>query len=97
MNCAQKIFPMMVACIAILAGDCLAQGNLGVDRFPPTGGMWLPSQMPELEAQLRSLGIEIDPGQLADPASNTLNAIVSLGGCSGSFVSDNGTTPRNGD
>ena len=89
MSCAQKIFPVM-ACIAIVAGDCLAQGDAGVDRFPPTGGMWLPSQMPELEAQLRSLGIEIDPRQLADPTSNTLNAIVSLDGCSGSFVSDNG-------
>ena len=60
------------------------------DAFPPTGGMWLPSQMPELEEQLRELGLEIDPRELADPTSNTLEAIVSLDGCSGSFVSKDG-------
>ena len=58
--------------------------------FPPTGGMWLPSQMPELESQLRALGLEIDPNELSDPTSSTLEAIVSLGGCSGSFVSKSG-------
>ncbi|MEO1526106.1 MAG: S46 family peptidase [Planctomycetota bacterium] len=58
--------------------------------FPPTGGMWLPSQIPLLEGPLRSLGLEIEPSELADPTSSTLEAIVSLGGCSGSFVSKNG-------
>ncbi|MGY8690781.1 MAG: hypothetical protein ACKVHP_23970, partial [Verrucomicrobiales bacterium] len=56
----------------------LAQDSAPVDLFPPTGGMWLPSQIPELEAQLRELGLEIDPNELADPTSNTLEAIVSL-------------------
>ncbi len=79
----------------ILSGLCIgtlshAQDEPPVDLFPPTGGMWLPSQMPQLEAQLRDLGLEIDPKELADPTSNTLNAIVSLDGCSGSFVSENG-------
>ena len=60
------------------------------DRFPPTGGMWLPAQIPELEGVLRDLGLQIDPKELSDPTSKTLNAIVSLGGCSGSFVSKNG-------
>lgn len=60
------------------------------DLFPPTGGMWLPSQIPLLEDELRSLGLEIDPQELADPTSSTLEAIVSLGGCSGSFVSKKG-------
>ena len=68
----------------------LSAQNTPVDAFPPTGGMWLPSQMPELEAQLRELGLEIDPQELADPTSNTLEAIVSLDGCSGSFVSKDG-------
>ncbi|MFN3190024.1 MAG: S46 family peptidase [Aureliella sp.] len=60
------------------------------DMFPPTGGMWLPSQIPLLEGRLRSLGLEIEPGDLADPTSSTLEAIVSLGGCSGSFISKDG-------
>ncbi|MEM6469338.1 MAG: S46 family peptidase [Planctomycetota bacterium] len=60
------------------------------DMFPPTGGMWLPEQIPMLEGRLRSMGLEIEPGDLADPTSSTLEAIVSLDGCSGSFVSKNG-------
>ena len=76
--------------VLIVAGISRAQEAQQVDLFPPTGGMWLPSQLPELEGPLRALGLEIDPQQLADPTSNTLNAIVSLGGCSGSFVSENG-------
>jgi hypothetical protein len=68
----------------------IAQEPTEIDAFPPTGGMWLPSQIPELESQLREIGLEIDPQELADPTSNTLNAIVSLDGCSGSFVSEKG-------
>jgi hypothetical protein len=64
--------------------------SVAQDAFPPTGGMWLPSQMRELAPQLRELGLEIDPQELADPTSNTLEAIVSLDGCSGSFVSKDG-------
>jgi hypothetical protein len=64
--------------------------EMSVDRFPPTGGMWMPSQIPQLESLLLELGLEIDPDELADPTSKTLNAIVSLGGCSGSFISKNG-------
>ena len=60
------------------------------NMFPPTGGMWLPRQIPLLEEHLRTLGLEIDPTELSDPTSSTLEAIVSLGGCSGSFVSKNG-------
>lgn len=67
-----------------------AQSDASENRFPPTGGMWLPGQIPELEGVLRELGLEIDPQALADPTSNVLNAIVSLDGCSGSFVSENG-------
>jgi hypothetical protein len=68
----------------------IAQETDTVDAFPPTGGMWVPSQIPGLESQLREMGLEIDPRELADPTSNTLNAIVSLDGCSGSFVSKDG-------
>ena len=50
----------------------------------------MPGQIPKLENLLRELGLEIDPKELSDPTSDTLNAIVSLGGCSGSFVSEDG-------
>ncbi|MDA7644542.1 S46 family peptidase [Verrucomicrobiales bacterium] len=84
------IFRSFVAFTLLGLVMTLSAQDKPVDAFPPTGGMWLPSQMPELEAQLRELGLEIDPQELADPTSNTLEAIVSLDGCSGSFVSKNG-------
>ncbi len=64
-------------------------------QFPPTGGMWMPNQIPELEPVLKKLGLEINPKELSDPTSNTLNAIVSLGGCSGSFISKEGLIVTN--
>ena len=57
--------------VLIVAGISRAQDAKQVDLFPRTGGMWLPSQLPELEGPLRALGLEIDPPQLADPTSNS--------------------------
>lgn len=82
-----KSWISLTLCLVLLPATLVAQEP---DMFPPTGGMWLPSQIPLLEGRLRSLGLEIEPGDLADPTSSTLEAIVSLGGCSGSFVSKNG-------
>ncbi|MEL7336469.1 MAG: S46 family peptidase, partial [Planctomycetota bacterium] len=78
---------LILSCVLLMPFSATADEP---DMFPPTGGMWLPSQIPLLEGQLRSLGLEIDADELADPTSSTLEAIVSLGGCSGSFVSKNG-------
>ncbi len=39
---------------------------------------------------LSDMGFEIDPQQLSDPSSRLLKAIISLGFCSGSFVSPSG-------
>jgi hypothetical protein len=52
--------------------------------------MWMPEQLGPQAETLRSLGMEIDPAALADPKSAVLGAVVSLGGCSASFVSDEG-------
>jgi hypothetical protein len=58
--------------------------------FENPGGMWMPSQMAAHAATLKKLGLEIDPAMLATPTSPLLQAIVSLGGCSASFVSPDG-------
>jgi hypothetical protein len=58
--------------------------------FVNPGGMWMPSQIPDRGDALRRLGIDIDPQLLSDPASPLLQSIVSLGGCSASFVSSEG-------
>lgn len=84
---------LLVLSLLLLLGTAkaaTAQEQSSADLFPPTGGMWLPGQIPKLADRLTAMGLEIDPNELADPTSDTLEAIVSLGGCSGSFVSKSG-------
>jgi hypothetical protein len=52
--------------------------------------MWMPGQMPEHAETLKKLGLAYDPAALADPTAFPLGAVVSLGGCSASFVSPDG-------
>lgn len=64
----------------------------------PTGaeeGMWMPTQIPSLAPRLRALGFRGDPAALADLTGDPMGAIVSLGGCSGSFVSPEGLVATN--
>lgn len=60
--------------------------------FENPGGMWMPAQLaaPDHRANLESLGLELDPEALTHPTAFPLGAIVSLGGCSASFVSSDG-------
>ncbi len=63
--------------------------------FESPGGMWMPMQMAAHEAKLKELGLAIDPKNLTDPLSPVLGAVVSLGGCSASFISDEGLIATN--
>ncbi len=60
--------------------------------FQNPGGMWMPRQMtlPVHARNLTSMGVAIDAAALADPMGAPLGAVVSLGGCTGSFVSADG-------
>jgi len=58
-------------------------------------GQWQPHQLPQLQLQLSARGIVIPATDLADLSKYPMNAIVSLGYCSASFVSPKGLVVTN--
>ncbi len=65
--------------------------------FTNPGGMWMPSQMtlPQHTANFAKMGVKLDAKTLADPLSDPLAGVVSLGGCSATFVSPEGLIVTN--
>src|SRR4051812_44200964 len=58
-------------------------------------GMWMPQQLPQISRQLRAAGLQLQPAALTRLTDFPMGAIVSLGGCSGSFVSPLGLVATN--
>lgn len=58
-------------------------------------GMWQPHQLPSIAQELKSAGLKLDPKDLTDLTGFPMGAIVSLGGCTASFVSDMGLVASN--
>ncbi|WP_115718580.1 S46 family peptidase [Gallaecimonas mangrovi] len=58
-------------------------------------GMWMPSQLPQMADTLKKAGLEIPATDLADLTKAPMNAVVSLGGCTASFVSPKGLVVTN--
>lgn len=75
--------------VSLLLGTSLA--------FPAAAkeGMFTPQQLPEIADQLEEAGLELDPATLTDLTGFPMGAIVSLGGCSASFVSPEGLVVTN--
>ncbi len=74
-----------------LAGLTLASSPL----VQADEGQWQPHQLPQLKAELKRIGIAIPAEKLADLSKHPMTAIVSLGGCSASFVSPTGLVVTN--
>ncbi len=58
-------------------------------------GMWMPQQMPALAERLAALGYRGEAKSFSDLIGFPMGAIVSLGGCSASFVSPEGLIVTN--
>ncbi|MEO1046081.1 MAG: S46 family peptidase [Pseudomonadota bacterium] len=58
-------------------------------------GMFTPDQLAEIAEDLRETGLEIDAEALTDLTAFPMGAVVSLGGCSASFVSPEGLVVTN--
>jgi len=79
-----------VRCAILLTVILSASSALLADE-----GMWMPQQIPELAARLKSMGFSGDPKAFADLTGQPMGAVVSLGGCSASFVSPDGLIVTN--
>ena len=76
---------------ALTAAVVLAASNFAI----ADEGMWQPHQLPELESVLKQKGLEIDVKSISKLTEFPMNAVISLGGCTASFVSPKGLVVTN--
>ena len=81
--------------ISILAIAIALAGTSVVGAAVAGEGMWVPQQLPEIAGPLKKAGLKLDPKQLADLTGDPMGAVVSLGGCTASFVSPQGLVVTN--
>ncbi len=75
---------------SLLAAAALAATAAHADE-----GMWMPKQLPTIAKALKAGGLALDPAKLNDLTAFPMGAVVSLGGCTASFVSPQGLTVTN--
>ena len=76
--------------LGLVLAFCLLSAGARADE-----GMWMPRQIPQLKERLQAMGFRGDPQAFADLTGQPMGAIVSLGGCSASFVSPDGLVVTN--
>ena len=74
----------LAACCGIIAGTASA-----------IEGMFTPGQLSDIAGGLRSAGLQLEPSELADLTVFPMAAVISLGGCTASFVSPHGLVVTN--
>ncbi|KAB7772738.1 dipeptidyl-peptidase 7 [Xanthomonas sp. LMG 12462] len=75
-----------IAAVAALSGASVAHAG---------EGMWVPQQLPDIAGPLQQAGLKLSPQQLSDLTGDPMGAVVSLGGCTASFVSPQGLVVTN--
>ena len=82
---------------AIAAAGVTASLAFGLTISPTLAveGMWTPEQLSEIADDMRELGFEMDAEALADLTAFPMGAVISLGGCTASFVSPQGLAVTN--
>ena len=73
----------------------IAAAVLGLGTATAGEGMWVPQQLPEIAGPLKKAGLKLNPEQLANLTGDPMGAVVSLGGCTASFVSPQGLVVTN--
>jgi hypothetical protein len=58
-------------------------------------GMWTPEQLPKIADDLKEKGLALDTATLTDLTAFPMGAVISLGGCTASFVSPQGLVVTN--
>ncbi|MFN4289813.1 MAG: S46 family peptidase [Permianibacter sp.] len=80
----KKLIKLSVLALAVSAGAAFA-----------SEGMWMPKQLPQIADDLKATGLELDPATLTQLTEFPMGAIISLGGCTASFVSPQGLVVTN--
>ncbi|WP_156811850.1 S46 family peptidase [Robiginitomaculum antarcticum] len=79
----------------LLFSTALMSGLIITPLAAATEGMYTPDQLPEIAKDLRKKGLKLNPNQISDLTGFPMGAVVSLGGCTASFVSPQGLVVTN--
>lgn len=72
-----------------------AASSLVTESAMADEGMWQPYQLPKLSKELRQAGLKVSPKKLTELTDFPMGAVISLGGCTASFVSPQGLVVTN--
>lgn len=85
----KKSLSLLIAALSTLGISTMCS-NVNADE-----GMWQPHQLPSIAKKLKAAGLKLDPKNLTELTDFPMGAIVSLGGCTASFVSPKGLVASN--